>query len=127
MGSAMIAANAVVVTATTPELPPDAGGYVAVCPDAANGGLQTVLVPADQVDTVMTEGSVGPPCAVAPGPVAYGPMLDPETGTYVGEISDGIYWVTDGVYKAMFATTGEGVIVVDAYRAACATFLCITR
>ena len=109
-----MAAHSLVVTATTPELPPNAAGYVAVCPDAASGGLQTLIVPTDEMETVMTEGSAGAPCAVAPGVEAYGPMPDPETGYHVGEIADGIYWVTDGVYQAMFVTTGEGVIVVDA-------------
>ena len=32
----------------------------------------------------------------------------------VEEIQDGLYWVTDGAYQAMFLTTGEGVIAVDA-------------
>ncbi|WDE02946.1 MBL fold metallo-hydrolase [Thalassomonas viridans] len=44
---------------------------------------------------------------------AFGPALN-EQGYYVAEIRDGIYWVTEGVYQAMFITTGEGVIVVDA-------------
>ncbi len=114
LGSSLVAANALVATATTPELPPNAAGYVAVCPDAANGGLQTVIVPADEADALVTESSVGAPCAVAPGADAYGPAPDPETGHYVGEIADGIFWVTEGVYQAMFLTTGEGVIVVDA-------------
>ena len=43
-----------------------------------------------------------------------GPTIDPEKGYAVIEISDGLYWVTDGVYQIMFLTTGEGVIVVDA-------------
>ena len=114
LSSSLMAANALVATATTPELPPNASGYQAVCPDAASGGLQTLIVPTDEMDALMTENSAGAPCAVAPGADAYGPMPDPETGHYVGEIADGIYWVTDGVYQAMFLTTGEGVIVVDA-------------
>ena len=114
LGSSLMTVNALVATATTPELPPNAAGYVAICPDAANGDLQTAIVPAVEAETLMTESSAGAPCAVAPGADAYGPMPDPETGHYVGEIADGIYWVTDGVYQAMFVTTGEGVIVIDA-------------
>ena len=42
------------------------------------------------------------------------PIIDPEKGYFVAEISDGLYWLSDGVYQIMFLTTGEGVIVVDA-------------
>jgi glyoxylase-like metal-dependent hydrolase (beta-lactamase superfamily II) len=50
----------------------------------------------------------------APVPdAARGPAI-PEAGYLVEEIRDGLYWVTDGSYQAMFLTTGEGVIVVDA-------------
>jgi len=45
---------------------------------------------------------------------AFGPAVDPEKGYLVEEIEDGLYWVTEGVYQAMFLTTGVGVIVVDA-------------
>lgn len=52
---------------------------------------------------------------VAPIPdSARGPAIDPEKGYFVEEISDGLYWVTEGSYQVMFLTTGEGVIVVDA-------------
>ena len=44
---------------------------------------------------------------------AYGPAIE-EKGYYVEELSNGLYWVTEGVYQMMFLTTGEGVIVVDA-------------
>jgi glyoxylase-like metal-dependent hydrolase (beta-lactamase superfamily II) len=50
------------------------------------------------------------------GPVpeaAMGPAI-PSAGYLVEEIRDGLYWVTDGAYQAMFLTTGEGVILVDA-------------
>jgi len=45
---------------------------------------------------------------------AKGPQIDFSKGYLVEEIKDGLYWVTDGAYQAMFLTTGEGVIVVDA-------------
>ena len=32
----------------------------------------------------------------------------------VEEIRDGLYWVTEGAYQAMFLVTGDGVIAVDA-------------
>jgi glyoxylase-like metal-dependent hydrolase (beta-lactamase superfamily II) len=44
---------------------------------------------------------------------AKGPAI-PETGYLVSGISDGVYWVTNGVYQALIITTGEGVIMVDA-------------
>jgi len=51
---------------------------------------------------------------VAPIPdSAYGPVI-PEKGYLVEELGDGLYWVTEGIYHAMFLTTGEGVIVIDA-------------
>ena len=45
---------------------------------------------------------------------ARGPAIDPSKGYFVQEIRNGVYWVTDSVYQAMFLTTGKGVIVVDA-------------
>ena len=47
-------------------------------------------------------------------PAAMGPAIPQDKGYLVEEIRDGLYWVTDGGYQALFATTGEGVIVVDA-------------
>jgi glyoxylase-like metal-dependent hydrolase (beta-lactamase superfamily II) len=40
--------------------------------------------------------------------------LDPGKGYLVEEIEDGLHWVSDGPYQAMFAVEREGVIVVDA-------------
>jgi len=40
--------------------------------------------------------------------------IDHETGYFVVEIADGLYWLNDFAYQVMFLTTGEGVIVVDA-------------
>jgi glyoxylase-like metal-dependent hydrolase (beta-lactamase superfamily II) len=52
---------------------------------------------------------------IAPVPAtAHGPEVSPDRGFYCGEIRDGIYWVTEGIYQSMFLTTGEGVVVVDA-------------
>lgn len=53
--------------------------------------------------------------SAAPLPAsAKGPAIDYTKGYYVGEIKDGLYWITDGAYTTMFLTTGKGVIVVDA-------------
>ena len=43
-----------------------------------------------------------------------GPQIDYSKGYLVEEIKDGLYWVTEGAYQAMFLTTGEGVIAIDA-------------
>ncbi len=45
---------------------------------------------------------------------ARGPAIDFSKGYLVEEIKDGLYWITDGAYQAMFLTTGQGVIAVDA-------------
>ncbi len=53
--------------------------------------------------------------AAAPVPEsAKGVPIPRDKGYVVEEIKDGLYWVTEGAYTAMFLTTGEGVIVVDA-------------
>jgi len=50
----------------------------------------------------------------APVPAeAFGPALNAD-GYFVGPIDDNLYWVTDSVYQAMFLTTREGVVLVDA-------------
>jgi len=53
--------------------------------------------------------------AAAPLPdAARGVAIPEDKGYFVEEISDGLYWVTEGAYTMMFLTTGMGVIVVDA-------------
>jgi len=50
----------------------------------------------------------------APVPAsAFGPALN-EQGYYVGRVERNLYWVTDGVYKAAFLTTSDGVVLFDA-------------
>ena len=45
---------------------------------------------------------------------AGGVPIDPETGYYLGELGGGLYFVTEGVYQAMFYVTEAGVILMDA-------------
>ena len=45
---------------------------------------------------------------------AKGPQIDFSKGYLVEEISEDLYWVTEGAYQGMFLVTGEGVIAVDA-------------
>jgi glyoxylase-like metal-dependent hydrolase (beta-lactamase superfamily II) len=52
--------------------------------------------------------------AYAPVPKsALGPPLNAH-GYFVGQIKGDLYWVTNGIYTAMFLTTREGVVIVDA-------------
>jgi glyoxylase-like metal-dependent hydrolase (beta-lactamase superfamily II)/DNA-binding beta-propeller fold protein YncE len=45
---------------------------------------------------------------------AVGPAVPEDPGYLIEDMGDGLYVVHDGTYQAMFMTTGEGVIVVDA-------------
>ena len=78
------------------------------------GPVATVMpAGAQETATPIAEGGMTAG-ALAPVPeAAKGPAI-PESGYLVEEIRDGLYWVTDGAYQAMFLTTGEGVILVDA-------------
>ncbi len=54
------------------------------------------------------------PAAVGVPAIARGEAVPQDKGYLVEEISDGLYWVTEGAYQVMFMTTGQGIIVVDA-------------
>ena len=55
-----------------------------------------------------------PPASYAPVPKsALGPPLN-ANGYFVGQIAGDLYWVTDSAYQAMFLTTKDGVVIVDA-------------
>ena len=43
-----------------------------------------------------------------------GPAIPQDKGYLVEEVRGGLFWVTDGVYQAMFLVHRDGVIVVDA-------------
>ncbi|KAJ7153904.1 beta-lactamase-like protein [Mycena crocata] len=63
---------------------------------------------------------------IAPGPsdkqIQFAPLpstvnavqIDPALGYFVGHVSGGLYWVTEGVYTSMFLVSTHGIIVVDA-------------
>ena len=54
------------------------------------------------------------PAMFAPVPeAAAGPAVDQEQGFLVEDLGSGLYHLNDGIYQTMFATTGEGVIIVD--------------
>lgn len=53
--------------------------------------------------------------ALAPVPdTARGVSIDPAKGYLTEEIGQGLHWLTNGADQAMFLTTGQGVILVDA-------------
>lgn len=54
--------------------------------------------------------------AAAPPAQSLGPAVDPAVGYAVNEVvpGSGVWWVTEGSHQAMFVTTGEGVILIDA-------------
>jgi|SRR5216684_46881 len=55
-----------------------------------------------------------PPPGYAPvPPSALGPALNAD-GYFVGPVTDTLYWVTDSFYQAMFLTTRDGVVLIDA-------------
>ena len=82
---------------------------------------QKIYIPAAEEAEVMSDGSAlmapaaSPSIEVAPVPAsAYGPPIDPDKGYHVEEISNGLYWLTEGAYTLMFLVTDEGVVIVDA-------------
>ncbi|HEY3606995.1 MAG TPA: MBL fold metallo-hydrolase [Pseudonocardiaceae bacterium] len=46
-------------------------------------------------------------------PSSLGPALNSD-GYFVGQIRGNLYWVTDSFYQAMFLTTRDGIVLVDA-------------
>jgi glyoxylase-like metal-dependent hydrolase (beta-lactamase superfamily II) len=74
-----------------------------------------VLTPPGDADAA---GFTAAPPDTLPGyePVpasALGPTVN-ESGYFVGHVDGNLYWVTDGFYQAMFLTTTEGVVLIDA-------------
>ena len=63
--------------------------------------------------SVSAAGSSPLPSFAPVPPSALGPALNAD-GYFVGNISGDLYWVTDSFYQAMFLTTAEGVVLVDA-------------
>jgi glyoxylase-like metal-dependent hydrolase (beta-lactamase superfamily II) len=77
----------------------------------------TAAVPAAGV-VFGPSGLIGAHAATSPTfapipPSALGPALNAH-GYFVGAIADNLYWVTDSFYQAMFVTTRDGVVLVDA-------------
>jgi len=109
-----------IVEATNQMAATDSSYAVITDPGSIRVGQKLYIPSGEEAAAILAGGtsvtSVEPAMTdVAPVPeTAYGPPIDPEKGYLVEEISDGLYWVTEGVYTLIFLTTGEGVIVVDA-------------
>jgi glyoxylase-like metal-dependent hydrolase (beta-lactamase superfamily II) len=81
---------------------PAAAGWLALDPPRGASAAPPAAAPSDALPDY------------APVPAgAFGPAVN-ESGYFVGPIGGNLYWVTDGFYQAMFLTTTEGVVVVDA-------------
>jgi glyoxylase-like metal-dependent hydrolase (beta-lactamase superfamily II) len=95
-------------------VPTSTFGYVTLCHGADSPGQETLIIPERQANGHIRHGDPQVRCADPIPDTASGVPIDSEKGYFVEEISDGVYWVTEGTYQAMFVTTGAGVIVVDA-------------
>jgi len=82
-------------------------GMAAAVPAAA-----AALVPSRLIGARAATSSPSPTYAPIP-PSALGPALNAD-GYFVGAIANNLYWVTDSFYQAMFVTTRDGVVLVDA-------------
>ncbi len=70
--------------------------------------LPTASTPSAIAQADMTQANISLPAN------AIGPAIPADKGYLVEEIRDGLYWVTDGLYNAMFMVYDAGVVVVDA-------------
>ncbi len=95
-------------------VPPSTFGYVTVCHRADTPRQETLIIPRGQANGHISHGDPQIRCADPIPDTAEGVPIDPAKGYFVEEISDGVFWVTEGSYQVMFLTTGAGVIVVDA-------------
>jgi len=82
-------------------------GMAAAAPAAA-----AALGPSRLIGARAATSSPSPTYAPIP-PSALGPALNAD-GYFVGAIANNLYWVTDSFYQAMFVTTRDGVVLVDA-------------
>jgi glyoxylase-like metal-dependent hydrolase (beta-lactamase superfamily II) len=71
-----------------------------------------VLGAASPASASAAPGGPAPGYAPVP-PSALGPALNAD-GYFAGQINGNLYWVTDSFYQAMFLTTRDGVVLIDA-------------
>ena len=78
------------------------------------GTAAAALLGGPLAGTARAAGPVCPPGQFAPVPKrALGPPVNAD-GYFVGQIKGDLYWVTDSFYTAMFLTTRDGVVLLDA-------------
>ncbi|MGJ6968315.1 MBL fold metallo-hydrolase [Streptosporangium sp. G11] len=90
---------------------------------SAHSSRRTFLTRATAASALpLASGLLGPGDAPASGTLpdyapipeaSKGPKLN-DKGYFVGQIDGDLYWVTDSSYQAMFLTTRQGVVLVDA-------------
>ena len=81
---------------------------------AAAGATAAALLGGPLAGTASAAVPGCPPGNFAPVPKrALGPPVNAD-GYFVGQIEGDLYWVTDSIYTAMFLTTKDGVVLVNA-------------
>ena len=101
-----------------PKQPPVDVSSVTICHQSGKNQQETLTMDLQSAHPHFQHGDTLGQCAAPLPDIAFGVLIDPAKGYLVEEISDGIYWITEGTYQMMFATysspDGDGVIVVDA-------------
>ena len=89
--------------------------YACLNPPSAEKWYQSgIAEPVEQISPITSIHPEKMTSSAPPPENAIGPQIDFSKGYLVEEISDGLFWVTEGAYQGMFLVTGEGVIAVDA-------------
>jgi len=102
------------MTAESAKPPASRRTFLAGTGVAAAGTAAAALLGGPLARTAKAAGPVSPPGQFAPVPKrALGPPVNAD-GYFVGQIKGDLYWVTDSFYTAMFLTTQDGVVLIDA-------------
>jgi len=88
--------------------------YVTLCHDAGTTDQETLILKPDEAAAHIDHGDPQVRCADPIPASAFDPDVDLSKGYHVAELSDDLYWVTDGTYQMMFLVAKKGVIAVDA-------------
>lgn len=108
--SIVLIIGAFAVGAAIAVVPPSTFGYVTVCHE----GSSTLILRPDEAADHIGHDDPQVRCADPIPSFVYDPDVDLSNGYHVDEISDNLYWVTDGSYQMIFLVSKIGVIVVDA-------------
>jgi glyoxylase-like metal-dependent hydrolase (beta-lactamase superfamily II) len=102
------------MTAESAKPPASRRTFLAGTGAAAAGTAAAALLGGPLAGTARAAGPVCPPGQFAPVPKrALGPPVNAD-GYFAGRIEGDLYWVTDSFYTAMFLTTQDGVVLIDA-------------